>query len=308
MEDFTMNKLLSTTALVLALGSPTLLSAQTAAPAPSGTSTSAQTGSDMTGFLAGRSDSDLYVSDLIGEQVYARRTPREATTDGAMMLKSTDLESMDNIGEINEIILTSEGEVRAVIIGAGGFLGIGDQDVAVTMDQVTFARDADDQSEMYVVVNTGAETFKQSLAYDRSATATGNAAQSTASATASGDTTQTPTNAGERTRFMAPDMARDGYNRVEATQVSTEMVTGKTVYSPDDQDVGSVEDMIVDDTGKITDVIIDFGGFFGLGSSQTALGFDELTVLSNEGNTDVRVYVNATKEQIQSLPKYEPAK
>lgn len=308
-----MNKLLSTTALVLALGSPTLLSAQTATPAASDTTTSAQTEADMSGFLAARGDSDLYVSELIGEQVYARRTPGDADAPAAadgtmMMMKSADLEEMDNIGEINEIILTSEGEVRAIVIGIGGFLGMGDQDVAVTIDQVTFAHDADDQAEMYVVVNTGADTLKQSPAFDRLAAATETATQTAPVATGSSGKAKTQTDAEERTRFTAPEMARDGYNRVEMTQVSTEMLTGKTVYSPDEQDVGTVEDMIVDDAGKITAVIIDFGGFLGLGTSQAALGFDELTVLSNEGDKDVRIYVNATKKEIQSLPQYEAVK
>jgi len=66
--------------------------------------------------------------------------------------------------------------------------------------------------------------------------------------------------------------------------------------------------MVIDDAGAIGDVIIDFGGFLGMGKSQAALGFDELTILSTEGNDDVRIYVDATKDQIQNLPKYQAAK
>lgn len=314
-----MKKLLSTTALVMALGAPSFLIAQTTPPAsaekPASTSASAQTNPGMAGFLAARGDTDLHVSELIGKQVHARRAPGDVTApvaaDGMMMtMTSADLDGMDNIGEINEIILTSEGEVRAIVIGIGGFLGIGDQDVAVTMDQVTFAHDAEDPAQIYVVINTGVDTLKQSPAYDRSAavTTTKGATTTEPMAATTAGTAQVPAKAEERSRFTAPEMARDGYARVESLQVSTELLTGKTVYSPDEKDVGTVTDMVVDDAGKVTDVIIDFGGFLGLGASQAALGFDELTVLSNEGNTDVRVYVNATKKQIQSLPQYEPAK
>lgn len=314
-----MKKLLSTTALVLALGAPALLSAQTATPAPTSATSSAQTNMNMPGFLAVREESDLYASELMGQQVYARRTQGDANTNAGAMatMNSADLEEMDNIGDINEIILSSTGDVRAIVIGVGGFLGMGDQDVAVTMDQVTFAHDADDQSQMYIVVNTGADMLKDSPAYDRSAAATGTATDGAPAATGTAtdtspvasndDSTTTAGSTDDRTPFAAPDMERDGYKRVEVTKVSTEMLTGKTVYSPDENDVGTVTDMIVDDSGKITDVIIDFGGFLGLGSSQASLSFNELTVLSNDGDEDVRVYVNATKEQIQSLPQYEPA-
>lgn len=53
------------------------------------------------------------VSDLQGKTVYA--------SDGA------------NIGEINDVLVSQDGSINAVIIGVGGFLGIGEKDVAVNM-------------------------------------------------------------------------------------------------------------------------------------------------------------------------------
>lgn len=88
-------------------------------------------------------------------------------------------------------------------------------------------------------------------------------------------------------------------------QVSSEMLVGKSVYGVNDNSVGTVDDLIVDAAGTISEVIIDFGGFLGMGSSQVSMAFDELTILSNDGNADVRVYVDATKEQIQALPPYK---
>jgi len=53
------------------------------------------------------------VSDLEGKAVYG--------TEG------------ENIGEINDVLVIQNGSVNAVIIGVGGFLGIGEKDVAVDM-------------------------------------------------------------------------------------------------------------------------------------------------------------------------------
>jgi hypothetical protein len=108
-----------------------------------------------------------------------------------------------------------------------------------------------------------------------------------------------------QTGFAAPQMTREGYDRVEVSEVSTEVLMGKTVYDVSDSDVGEVVDMIVNDAGEITNVIIDFGGFLGIGSSQASLTFAELTILSTEGYDDVRIYVDATREQIQDLPQYQ---
>lgn len=54
------------------------------------------------------------VSDLEGKAVYG--------TEG------------ENIGDISDVLVSQDGSVNAVIIGVGGFLGIGEKDVAVQMN------------------------------------------------------------------------------------------------------------------------------------------------------------------------------
>jgi hypothetical protein len=44
----------------------------------------------------------------------------------------------ENIGDINDVIITQDGQVMAIIVGVGGFLGIGQKDVAVSMDAMQF--------------------------------------------------------------------------------------------------------------------------------------------------------------------------
>lgn len=294
-----MKTLLSTTAVILAMGFPAMTFAQTAVPAAN-----QATQTETPGFLGVRGQSDVFASELIGHDVYARRAPADMSgaegspglnADGThswAMLNRADLDGMDNIGQINEIVLSSDGQVRAIVIGVGGFLGIGERDVAVTMDQVTFASDPDDLSLMHIVVNIGADMLTDSPHYDRTAM-TGERVPGAHTAPVA-----------DRTAFTAPELARDGYDRVEITQVSTEMLVGKSVYGVNDEAVGTIDDLIVDDAGGITNVIIDFGGFLGIGATQVSLGFEELTILANEGSTDVRVYVDATKEQVQALPPY----
>lgn len=315
-----MKTLLSSTALVIALGLPTLTLAQTTDTAA--TSETQRQGGQGSGFLSERGQSDLYASELMGHEVYARRSAGEnnGSTDqmsnqsgnmnGMMTMNRSDMDSMDNIGQINEVVLSHDGRVQALVIGVGGFLGMGEHDVAVTMDQITFASDAEDQSEMYIVMNAGSDLLQDAPAYDRTATradaATGSGEENRPQAreTAANDETDMAPTDEERSAFMAPEMEREGYKRVEARDVSTEMLMDRTVYDVNDNDVGDVQDMIINDTGEITNVIIDFGGFLGIGSSQASLSFDELTVMSDEGYADVRLYVDATKEQIQDLPRY----
>ena len=48
----------------------------------------------------------------------------------------------EKLGDINEILLDSEGKVKAVVIGVGGFLGMGEHDIAVSLDKLKFAEEA----------------------------------------------------------------------------------------------------------------------------------------------------------------------
>ena len=305
-----MKMLLSTTALAMALGFPTLTFAQTTAPVAN---PSAQMqGGDVAGFLSMRGPSDLFASDLMGHDVYARRAPaagaaqtgvqpdRSQAGMGEMArMNRSELDGMDLIGQVNEIILSGQGEMRALVIGVGGFLGMGERDVAVTMDQVRFAVDAEDPSQMLIVLATAADRLQDSPVYDRSA-----ARPDQALRTEGADATRTAAADSERTPFPAPQIEREGYNRVVVTDVSSEMLTGATVYGVNDNSIGEIDDLIIDDAGAITEVIIDFGGFLGFGTSQVSVGFDELTILSRATGGDVRVYVDATKEQIQARPQY----
>lgn len=330
-----MNKLLSTTALVVALSVPAIAFAQSTDSAGQTEAQQQQNGM-QSGFMATRGQTDIFASELMGHDVYARRSGQNelrtndgqtgmtdgqaAATDGQAqgdanqhmnsdggrgmgMINRSDIENMDQIGQINEIILSNDGEVRALVIGVGGFLGMGEQDVAVTMDQVTFVSDSDDQSQMYVVLNTSSDMLTDAPQYDRTATRTDSMQGGQQQGMAQGQQA-TQGQQDRRTGFAAPQMERDGYSRIEARDVSTEMLIGKSVYDTQENDVGSIDDMLLDEDGAVSHIIIDFGGFLGIGSSQASIGFDELTILTTEGYSDVRVYVDATKAQIQDLPRY----
>jgi sporulation protein YlmC with PRC-barrel domain len=47
----------------------------------------------------------------------------------------------DKIGEISDLIFDGSGKVQAVVIGVGGYLGIGERDVAVPFDQIRFVNE-----------------------------------------------------------------------------------------------------------------------------------------------------------------------
>lgn len=60
-----------------------------------------------------------------------------------MLNKNVTNAANESVGDINDILISSDGKIAAVIVGVGGFLGLGEKDVALPFDQVVAARDAD---------------------------------------------------------------------------------------------------------------------------------------------------------------------
>jgi hypothetical protein len=75
----------------------------------------------------------------------------------ALLTESVKNAANETIGDINDVLISGDGKVAAVIVGVGGFLGMGEKNVALPYDQLVFAKDIGDD----LVVTTSAT--KESL-------------------------------------------------------------------------------------------------------------------------------------------------
>jgi sporulation protein YlmC with PRC-barrel domain len=71
----------------------------------------------------------------------------------------------ENIGDINDVVLAKDGKVLAVIIGVGGFLGLGEKDVAVPMDRLQFVKD--ESNNVKFTISASKEELDQAPAFDK---------------------------------------------------------------------------------------------------------------------------------------------
>ncbi|WP_265520083.1 PRC-barrel domain-containing protein [Nitratireductor luteus] len=88
-------------------------------------------------------------SNLIGETVYSG-TGTEA----------------ENIGKVTDIVISGDGNVEAIVVGVGGFLGIGRKEVALQYDVATWV---EREGDRWLVVETNADALKALDDFDRSA-------------------------------------------------------------------------------------------------------------------------------------------
>src|SRR5438445_5657279 len=89
-------------------------------------------------------------------------------------------ESNENVGSINDLLMDKSGNIKAAVIGVGGFLGMGEHLVAVTFDKIKFS----DQPVAY----TGASNAPGAGSPSSSKTTTGS---STTGSSTTGSTTST---------------------------------------------------------------------------------------------------------------------
>jgi len=124
---------------------------------------------------------------------------------------------------------------------------------------------------------------------------------------------------------------------LDPSKLTTEELAGKPVYSTDDERVGEISELVIDTEGEITDVVIEVGGFLGLGEKPVAVKFGELrfeadaaanagadaavdgeadTMAATEGDATAdptgivdasayRIIVPMTEEELENLPEYE---
>lgn len=128
--------LLSAAALAAMLAAPAY--AQSTAPsAPSSTMPSATTPSPATGGSAATMSSGAGNAAFISEQMQEQWLASNLI--GTKVRGSGD----ESVGEVNDVLLDRNGNVVGAVIGVGGFLGMGEKDVAVPFSALQMVRNSD---------------------------------------------------------------------------------------------------------------------------------------------------------------------
>lgn len=321
------HRLLASTALAALLASGAM--AQTTAP-----STEPMPAQPETEMVV-RAEGHL-ASNLIGETVY------NGTGDDA-----------ENIGKVTDLVVGDDGNVEAIIVGVGGFLGIGQKEVALEYD---LAHWAEREGDRWLVVETTADALEAQNEFDRSAyrpmpadsdvsetkpaTAEDLAAapppeegaddmsaapeepmgDDTAAAPADEQTGQdmAAEDTGETTDEMAAAPAddeavtgettgavdRSSLQEMPAGQLSADQLMGTAVYGANDEHVGEIGDVILAQDGSVDAIIVDVGGFLGIGEKHVAIGMDKLAFM-RDGNDELHLYTDFTQEQLEAQPSYD---
>jgi sporulation protein YlmC with PRC-barrel domain len=297
-ENIMFRNLLATTAIATLL--TTAAYGQNTIPAPASPAPTSQDENSSSGPVM-RAEGHL-ASNLMGESVY-NGTGADA----------------QNIGTVKDLVIAQNGMVESLVIGVGGFLGIGEKNVAVSYGD---AEQAEQNGKRWLVVNASKDQLKAlpdfdrraydvvpSTASDNTAPVTNRLAQAPANsggtvaplAPRSGTTAEAPA---ERDTTTTASIDKSQLTRMPVGEIRSEELTGTTVYGSEDANVGKIGDVVLSGDGKVDAVIINVGGFLGMGSKEVAVGMDNLAFMVDSDGKKY-LYTNFTKDQLKAQPAYD---
>lgn len=101
--------------------------------------------------------------------------------------------------------------------------------------------------------------------------------------------------------YTPPVIAADAMQTDD--EYRTSKLVGSSVYNEANENIGSIEDIVVKADGTMDEVVLSVGGFLGLGEKFVAVPFSDLKV-SRDGSS-IKVVTKGTKESLKGLPDYK---
>lgn len=96
-------------------------------------------------------------------------------------------------------------------------------------------------------------------------------------------------------------MDHSTHTRLVDSELTEANLMDAVVYGPNDEKIGTVSH--VHGMGAATHVVVDVGGFLGIGAKPVALTTDQLDFMRDEDG-GVHATTSWTKEQIKALPEH----
>ncbi|AVX03658.1 hypothetical protein MXMO3_01127 [Maritalea myrionectae] len=248
----------------------------------------------------------------------------------------------ESVGNIHDVVMNEEGNAEWIIVGVGGFLGMGEKEIALSIDDIKWE---ERDGERVIVTTMTQADLEAAPAFDRAAVeAEGEYSAERLSWTEEGqqwlkdarlkaqeamdNVTDNMSAEGDTNMTDGQDMAVEGQDgdmqadsstqmaadtdwswdadtmeTVATGELSAEDMMGTRVYGPNREDVGEISDVLFTQDGQITAYIVDVGGFLGLGEKPVALSASELKVYT-DANGSFRVRSEFTKETLEAGPTY----
>lgn len=227
---------------------------------------------DYEQYLAG---SDLRASELLGATV--------RNAEG------------EELGEIDDLIVSRDDDVITAVISVGGFLNIGEKQVGVPYEELRIAGSGPD---LYLAATARELEAQESYEYETRQNAFEDRAAEERSAA-----NRAAQDQGDQDRQAENDVAATQEPDVDTMDPGAHRASnliGTTVVDSSGEEVGVVDDLVVSTQGRI-EAVLSIGGLLGIGDRLIAVPLEELEIASAERSGDdeeMRVHIDRSASEL----------
>ncbi len=231
----------------------------------------------------------------------AKPMPAQAASADTRKLIGRNIQNAQNetIGEIKSVFIGKDGNVDSVMVGVGGFLGMGEREVRLNWSELNVSQNGEK-----VTVNLTKDQLKAKPEYKYGNTAyrgqVFNDAGVWKNDGARADATTRPSTGSQ---IAANTPARSGGDFNAEGNVSGNALIGANVKNQANETIGEIEEVFVGTDGAIKTVVVSVGGFLGVGSKNVAVKWSDIKV--ERDGKDLRVKTNWTKDSLKAMPDYK---
>jgi sporulation protein YlmC with PRC-barrel domain len=152
--------------------------------------------------------------------------------------------SENKIGDVTDLVINNDRNITTAVIGVGGFLGVGQKDIAVPFKDLKISSR---NGKEWLALNRTKEELRSMPRYEPMGRSVATSASSS----------------------IANWLVSDIYKA--------------TVYDNSENKIGDVTDLVLDNEGNIMAAVIGVGGALGAGQKEVAVPFKELKISSRDG-------------------------
>lgn len=213
----------------------------------------------------------------------------------------------EELGHIEELVVDARsGDVRYAALSVGGFLGVGDKLFAVPWNSMKLMYK---DGEAHAMLNIDPAALKNSTGFDQDnwpnvadpkwgASVDELYQDKTAPAVPNDNTNRTT----DKPAAPKSELAQEE-SSPQRTVYRASTLTGMSVRNPAGQDLGHINELVVDiNQGKVRYAALAFGGFLGFGDKLFAIPWDAMKIAHNED--EAYLVLNISPERLKTAPGF----
>jgi sporulation protein YlmC with PRC-barrel domain len=195
------------------------------------------------------------------------------------------------VGEIESVIVDTKGKVTSVILDVSGWL---ESAKRISVPWTDLKADADGK----IHTSLTKETAQAAAGYNYNNDVNRGKVLNESGQIYAADGTQEPTTATTANASNNRPAALNADGSINASKV-----VGVNVVNNANDTVGEIGEVLLDASGKVSGVVVDVGGFLGIGTHPVKLAWKQIKMINNDGK--LQAVVNMDKNALKLMPEYK---